>query len=97
MKYSSMMTSKGQVTIPADIRRKLGLKPGQPVRFSVSGDTVSLGAQDWRKGLEELHQRAAAHMKRRKLRPLSDEELDAAINEAVEGEATARYRRSLNG
>ena len=93
MQYSSNMTSKGQVTIPADIRRKLGLRPGQPVQFSLSGDTVRLGAPDWQKDLSELHRRVAERMKRRDLKPLSDEELDTAINEAGEAEAMARYRR----
>jgi antitoxin PrlF len=29
----SRMTQKGQVTIPADVREKLGLKPGDVVQF----------------------------------------------------------------
>jgi len=37
------VTSKGQVTIPAEIRHHLGIKPGDRVRFSVaSGGTVSI-------------------------------------------------------
>ena len=30
------MTSKGQITIPAPIRRRLGLKPGQILEFDES-------------------------------------------------------------
>ena len=33
MATANRLTSKGQVTIPVAIRRKLGLKPGDPVRF----------------------------------------------------------------
>jgi antitoxin PrlF len=29
------VTSKGQVTIPADVRRRLGIKPGSQVEFQM--------------------------------------------------------------
>ncbi|HYQ92289.1 MAG TPA: AbrB/MazE/SpoVT family DNA-binding domain-containing protein [Candidatus Competibacteraceae bacterium] len=32
--HTSSINSKGQVTIPAELRRSLGLKPGQQVIFS---------------------------------------------------------------
>lgn len=31
---TSTVTSKGQITIPADLRKSLGLRPGQQVTFS---------------------------------------------------------------
>lgn len=36
------MTQKGQVTIPAEIRARLGLKPRDRVRFEMEGDEVKL-------------------------------------------------------
>jgi len=36
------ITSKGQVTIPLDIRERVGLLPGAEVEFSVRGDSVIL-------------------------------------------------------
>jgi AbrB family looped-hinge helix DNA binding protein len=36
------VTSKGQVTIPADIRARFGFVPGTEVEFVVEGDTVKL-------------------------------------------------------
>ena len=36
------ITSKGQVTIPQDIRGRLGLLPGTEVEFGISGDSVRL-------------------------------------------------------
>ena len=38
MGYHSNMTSKGQVTVPKDIRVALGLLPGQDVEFELSPD-----------------------------------------------------------
>jgi AbrB family looped-hinge helix DNA binding protein len=34
------MTSKGQVTIPQEIREKLGLLPHTEVEFTIDGDAV---------------------------------------------------------
>lgn len=31
--YQSRMTSKGQITVPAELRAELGLKPGDRVEF----------------------------------------------------------------
>jgi antitoxin PrlF len=36
------ITQKGQVTIPIEIRTRLGLKPRDRVRFEVEGDEVKL-------------------------------------------------------
>lgn len=36
------ITSKGQITIPIDIRRKLGLKEGDKVLFIESGNNIIL-------------------------------------------------------
>lgn len=36
------ITSKGQVTIPLDVRQKLGLLPGTEVEFEVAGDAAKL-------------------------------------------------------
>ena len=38
----SRMTQKGQVTIPAAIRARLGLKPKDRVRFEITGDVVTI-------------------------------------------------------
>jgi AbrB family looped-hinge helix DNA binding protein len=36
------ITSKGQVTIPIEIRERLGLLPGTEVEFKVEGDAARL-------------------------------------------------------
>ena len=34
------VTSKGQVTVPVEIRERLGIHPGTEVEFEVEGDAV---------------------------------------------------------
>ncbi len=90
------MTSKGQITVPAGIRRKLGLKPGESVRFKlVQNNRVVIEKNNWRQGLDELHKETARHLKKHNIKPLSDQELDDAINIAAEQAVTERYQRSL--
>lgn len=40
------VTSKGQVTIPQDVRRRLGIEPGSEVDFEVGDDSVRLVRRD---------------------------------------------------
>jgi len=42
------LTSKGQVTIPQDIREKLGLLPLTEVEFDIVGDSVRIRKKDGR-------------------------------------------------
>lgn len=39
---TSTLTSKGQVTIPAEVRRRLGLHPGDHVGFIVEDGAIRL-------------------------------------------------------
>lgn len=40
--YETSVTEKGQVTIPQDIRRLLGIQPRDRVRFEVDGNVVKI-------------------------------------------------------
>jgi len=46
--YDSTLTSKGQTTIPAEIREALNLKPGDKIRYVMSGDRVYLRVKNGR-------------------------------------------------
>jgi AbrB family looped-hinge helix DNA binding protein len=39
---ATTVTSKGQVTIPKALRRRLGIRQGTRIRFSLEGDRVAL-------------------------------------------------------
>lgn len=40
--FETTLTEKGQVTIPVEIRRIIGLQPKDKVSFEVDGDTVRI-------------------------------------------------------
>ena len=44
------VTSKGQVTIPQEVRRRLGIEPGSEVDFQVDDDVVRLVRRPARSG-----------------------------------------------
>lgn len=53
MQYTTILTSKGTTTIPAEIRRQLGVKPGMRISFyrdAVTGDFILKRSQT----IEEL-------------------------------------------
>ena len=68
------ITSKGQVTIPIEIRGKLGLHPGTEVDFAVDGDAVRLTRAESGKGRGEA---AVARLRGRATAGLSTDEIMA--------------------
>lgn len=50
----SVVNSKGQVTIPASIRKELGIKPGKTVLITKSDDKISISASEGYKSLRGI-------------------------------------------
>jgi antitoxin PrlF len=80
------ITTKGQITVPAEIRKKLGVKAGDRLHFRLS-DSGKLTVTPIRRRsiferLDELKLPSIG-------RPVTQEDIDAAI----EQEVSARYRR----
>ena len=80
------MTSKGQITVPKDVRQKLGLKPGDRVRFLLEAD----GRVRLMPAKRDISELVGILPKPR--RTLSIEEMDDAIARAV-AEKFARHDR----
>lgn len=96
MTYSTTLTSKGQVTVPVAIRRRLKLGTGERVRFKIThSNRVLIEKDDWKRKLERLRKKVTAHLKKHNIPALSNRELDQAINAAAEEAAIARYRRAM--
>ena len=78
----SRISTKGQVTVPIDVRRALGLAPGMPVEFMVrEGEAVM------RKGREGTHPVDAVYGKLKLPKPI-----DALIEE-MRGPSPVKPRR----
>ena len=74
----SKITSQGQVTIPAEIRRRLGLAPGSMIEWRESGGEIVV-ARASKYASEEIHR--ALFPTRPTRRPL--EELDEGVRERM--------------
>ncbi|HEX7184565.1 MAG TPA: AbrB/MazE/SpoVT family DNA-binding domain-containing protein [Thermoanaerobaculia bacterium] len=72
---SGRITSKGQVTIPIEIRERLGLLPHAEVRFEVEGNAVRIVREE--KSLGGRGQRLLERMRGRATSGMSTEEIMA--------------------
>jgi len=95
MKYSTTLTSKGQMTLPVSFRRKLGVNPGDQVLVELRGNEVVVQKNNWLENLKKIQAENQSYLKSHNIKPLSDEELDQAIDHAAEGATLERYKRSL--
>jgi AbrB family looped-hinge helix DNA binding protein len=71
------LTSKGQVTIPQEIRDKLGLHPGTEVEFDIVDDAVRIRRADTQEGrrrrVRAWIERARGSARHTKVRLTTDE------------------------
>ena len=87
-RYDTKMTRKGQVTVPAEIRRKMNLQIGDRVSFVSDGDTVQIEpASSWVERTKGIFHRPGMPV-------LSDKELKEATQQAWTDEALERDERS---
>lgn len=82
---SSTLTRKGQITVPVEIRRRLGLQQGDRVMFVQEGDLVAL------KPARSIAERTAGILAQyRKVPPPTPQEERAAFEEAVADDVVNR-------
>lgn len=83
--YSSTLTRKGQITVPVEIRRRLGLQRGDRVMFVEEGDIVAF------KPAQSIAERTAGILAQyRKEPPPTPQEERAAFEQAVADDVVNR-------
>jgi antitoxin PrlF len=75
--YDSTLTSKGQTTIPIEVRSALNLRPGDKIRYMVKGNKVELRVKNKR----AIDLAGRFHDPERA--PVSLEDMEAAIGDAM--------------
>lgn len=63
MTYTATISSKGQITLPAGIRRSLQLHPGDKITIVKRGGIAEIRPSTYDEELNELRAQAEVHMK----------------------------------
>ncbi|KQZ92209.1 regulator [Rhizobium sp. Root564] len=82
--FYGTMTSKGQTTVPAEVRELLNLKSGDKLRYVVKNGTVILKAKN--KKAADL----AGVLSRSDIDPLAIEDIDDIVSDAVVNQSAER-------
>jgi antitoxin PrlF len=82
-KAQATLTSKGQVTLPAELRRRWRLKSGDRVNFSLEDDGHVVMTRKVRRSIFESRKELAPLSLGR---PLTQDDIDRAVAEAMEAQ-----------
>lgn len=91
MVYTTTVTSKGTITLPAHVRRDLKIKPGDRLTVDRKGDVITVKPDTYKEELAELRTQAQAHLKKRGLYGLSLEDIKKRADEAKLKEYVGKY------
>ena len=83
--YSSTVTSKGQATIPAPIRKKLGIKSGEKIIFQENGQSILIKTH-----IQLVNELAGSLKPKIKVR-YTDKKADKAIGKYLAAEYLEKY------
>lgn len=75
MIHKAIISSKGQITIPARIRRELGVQEGDRIVLKKRGGDVVIAADTYEVELAALRARVSKHLDKHGLKGLSIEEM----------------------
>ncbi len=81
-KAQSTLTSKGQITLPAELRRRWGLKAGDRIDFTLDDGRVVLTRKLRRSILESREELSPLSLGR----PVTQKDIDRAVAQAMEAQ-----------
>ncbi len=81
-KLTTTVTIKGQVTVPAAIRRKLGIHTSDTLHIREERGKIILEKDDYWSEFERLQEKVQKHRKKKGITPLTDAEIDALRSDA---------------
>lgn len=87
MTYSTTITNKGQITLPAVLRKQLKLLPGRKVNVKLHGKQLIIDAPV---DIIDVRERNQTFLNKQKNIKITDRMIDDAVSEA----ALERYERS---
>lgn len=87
MTYSSTVTSKGTITLPASIRKHFGITEGKKVTIQQSGDKIVIvpqsGWEEFFEATERIGRKARRDIAKGKIKPLlTNDEIQTAVSKA---------------
>jgi AbrB family looped-hinge helix DNA binding protein len=75
----AILTGKGRITLPAELRRRWGLKPGDRIDFSLEDNDQVLMTRKVRRIFKSREELAPLSLGR----PLTQEDIDRAVADAM--------------
>jgi antitoxin PrlF len=78
-KANATLTSKGQITLPAELRRRWGLKAGDRIDFTLEDEHVVMTRKVRRSILKSREDLAPLSLGR----PLTQADIDSAVSEVM--------------
>lgn len=88
MEYVTTISSKGQITLPAAIRRSLNINTGDRLTVVKNDSAITIKADTYEAELAKLRAKVAVHLKAKGLYGLSIEE----IKRRTESEKVKYYK-----
>lgn len=69
MTYTATISSKGQITLPASIRRSLNVRAGDRLKVVKRGNSIAITADTYNEELAALRIKLQAHLKKQGFTP----------------------------
>ena len=82
-KTNATLTSKGQITLPAELRRRWGLKAGDRIDFTLEGDQRVVLTRKFRRSILKSRDELAPLSLGR---ALNQKDIDSAVAQAMEAQ-----------